>query len=57
MKLKVLSSIELLSIIDSIKGKQSKSITNNQLRLCDNAHNELINRGVMSTTPLTGRSL
>ena len=47
MKLKVLSSIELLSIIDSIKGKQSNSITDNQLRLCDNAHNELKYRGVI----------
>ena len=47
MKIKVLSSIELLSIIDSIKGKQSNSITNNEVRLCDKAYSELINRGVI----------
>jgi len=44
MKLKVLSSIELLSIIDSIKGKQ---LTDNQLRICDKAHSELKVRGVI----------
>lgn len=47
MKIKVLSSIELIILINSISSKQSNNITNNELTLCDKAMNELINRGAI----------
>lgn len=47
MKIKVLSSIELLTLINNYKGINPNSITNNQITLCDKAYGELINRGVI----------
>lgn len=47
MKIKVLSTIELITLIDNLKGINPNSITNNQIRICDKAYKELSNRGAI----------